>query len=171
MAGTEGANTVRAAFRELDELILSGAKAGVTRVAMLARRESVRNAPRSPTQAQKDAGKKINRQKRRKLRKANSHSRPKPGGLERSIKMESNIAARKLSHLSASIFVPANAEAAKYARFIHDEKGKKWRRRGKGTIAKGSRADEKFIARALFENSKKFQEMIASEIARSLKGW
>lgn len=35
----------------------------------------------------------------------------------------------------------------KYALRIHDEKGKAWRRRGPGTVAKGARADDKFILR------------------------
>lgn len=50
----------------------------------------------------------------------------------------------------------ANAEAGKYAKRIHDEKGKTWRKRGPGTVAKGARADDKYIQRAVQKAAKEF---------------
>lgn len=123
-------------------------------------RDAIRNAPRSPTAAQARAARKAKWQAKHgntkgfakaqaagiKRRKPDSHSRAMPGGLERSIKWE-----MKGSGLSsdAEIFVAANAEAGKYAKYIHDEKWKKWRNRGVGTIGKGERADDKYIERAV----------------------
>lgn len=131
--------------------------------AIVMHRDSKRNAPRSPTAAQARAERKAkwiakhgNTKGFAKAQKAglarrqpNSHSRAMPGGLEHSIRWE-----MKGSGLSsdAEIFVARNAEAGKYAKYIHDMKGIKWRKRGVGTVGKGERADDKYIERAVKAN-------------------
>lgn len=124
-----------------------------------AHREAIANAPRSPTQAQLGKAMKakyvakhgssrgFSKHKSAAMarRKPNSHSRPAPGGLEKSIKYK--IIGTK--EPDGMIYVARNAPAGKYAARIHDEKGKTWRKRGLGTVAKGARADDKYILRAI----------------------
>lgn len=136
-----------------------------------AHKDAIANAPRSPTAAQARAQRKagwaakhgggkasmraFNRAQRlgKARRKAGSHSRHAPGGLERSI--EWRLTGRGFG-LDAEIYVAANAEAGKYAKRLHDEKGKTWRKRGPGTAAKGARADDKYILRAVQKAAKDF---------------
>lgn len=136
-----------------------------------AHKDAVANAPRSPTAAQARAQRKSNwvgrhgdgqaslrafnaaQRAGQARRKAGSHSRHAPGGLERSIEWR---LIGKGFKLDAEIYVAANAEAGKYAKRIHDEKGKTWRRRGPGTVAKGARADDKYILRAVQKAAKEF---------------
>ncbi len=136
-----------------------------------AHKDAIANAPRSPTAAQARAQRKSNwvakhgdgkasirafnkaQRQGKARRKANSHSRHAPGGLMKSIQWRMT---GKGFALDAEIYVAANAEAGKYAKRIHDEKGKTWRRRGPGTVAKGPRADDKFILRAVQQAAKKF---------------
>ena len=47
------------------------------------------------------------------------------------------------------ILVPSNSAAGDYAKKMHDEKGRTWKNRGVGTVAKGPQADEKYIERAI----------------------
>ena len=71
-----------------------------------------------------------------------------------------------------SVFVASNSQAGRYARRIHDEKGVTWRNRGPGTIAKGARADEKFIERAIKDNVQKFRDFIEHHLNAALrKAW
>ena len=136
------------------------------------RDEAFENAPISPTQKhynevrqiKKDGSKrtaaemrKLN-SRREKLRatlkqkaiasgkKTWSPPKAAPGGLQDSI----TAAVRGTGHgASAEVFVASNSNAVKYARRIHDEKGKTWKNRGPGTVQKGARADDKFIERAV----------------------
>ncbi len=147
-------------------------------VGMYVQREAKDNAPRSPTQAQIDLWRTVKQsdgsvkllkrspkdvrkllKRRQKLRKtlvekhakqgkAWRQTRPAPGGLERSISNEVIISG---DDVTANVFVASNSEAQGYAKKIHDEKGKSWHRRGRGTINKGDRADDKFIARAVHD--------------------
>lgn len=154
------------------------AKAGF-RVAMLWQRESIRNANRSPTMAQMRAarGAKWDAKGRKPTAKQKAAweasrdpratSRAKPGGLERSIKAASGVTWGTLAW--AEVFVPSDSEAATYAVKIHDEKGRTWRNRGVGTIAKGDRADEKFITRALEAESDKFRDIFDQTLDRAIK--
>lgn len=139
------------------------------------------NAPRSPTAAQARAQRKsnwvakhgdskasiraFNRAQRlgKARRKANSHSRHAPGGLERSVQWR--LLGKGLS-LDAEVYVAANAEAGKYAKRIHDEKGKTWRKRGPGTVAKGARADDKYILRAVQQAAKDFPSRLQKWLGR-----
>lgn len=139
--GTLDANTKEAISRAM------------SRCAQLAKRESIRNAPRSPTMKILSNHLKV---------KKHTRQRTHPGGLEKSIECESNAD-------RAVVFVGRNSYAAKYAKYIHDEKGKRWFKRGPGTIAKGARADSKFIERAINDNSKTFRKILDDEIKRKNK--
>jgi len=129
----------------------------LTRCAILAHRESIRNAPRSPSQSIKNKLRKTTRKVKRNPR---ATSRPKPGGLERSIDFSATAD-------DAEIFVAQNGEAGKYAYRIHEEGPNgsgKWRNPGPGTIVKGARAGDKFIERAITDNQDNFLRIIRSEI-------
>ena len=146
-----------------------------------AHKDAIANAPRSPTAAQARAQRKaawvgkhgagkasiraFNKAQRqgKARRKANSHSRHAPGGLVKSIQWRMT---GKGFALDAEIYVAANAEAGKYAKRIHDEKGKTWRRRGPGTVAKGARADDKFILRAVQQAAKDFPSLLQKRLGR-----
>lgn len=135
------------------------------RAGSLVQREAKKNAPKSPTmqelanrstgtQAQRDAGKR--------RRNDRATSRPSPGGLEQSIEMRSNS-------MNAEVSVAANSSAGRYAWRIHEEKGKTWFKRGKGTQAKGARADEKFIERALADNADKIRKIAESQVEKAIQ--
>ena len=141
--------------RKFAQAVHNGALAGLERAGMLGMRESVRNAPRSPTVAQYSATLK---------RKRRTARRMTCGGLEKSIQYSVNHA-----NLSASVWVASNSYAGKYARRIHDEKGVTWRNRGAGTIAKGFRADDKFIERACRDNEDKFLKILEDAISKEVK--
>ncbi len=125
---------------------------------MIAKREAVRNAPRSSTQSTKNNLRKTNR---RRPAGERSSSRAKPGGLERSISM-------KAGANNAEVFIATNSEAGKYAFRIHEQKGISWHERGPGTIQKGGRADDKFIERAVFENQGQFAQIIENEVGKAM---
>lgn len=59
-----------------------------------------------------------------------------------------------------SIGVPSNTPAGKYAEKIHEEKGKSWKKRGVATVAKGPKADEKYIYRAADDRADKVDELL-----------
>lgn len=134
-------------------------------------REAKLNAPRGPTQTQLNKAQKaryvakhgsakgFSKHKASGMarRNPNSHSRPQPGGLENSIKAQT-VGAKNASEMQAIIFIASNAPAGKYAKRIHDEKGKSWHKRGLGTVAKGVRADELFIKRAVDRVTQGFKE-------------
>jgi len=160
----KGLQELKAAFAALPVAAREAAARGIDRAVRIIHREAVRNAPRSPTQAQKDAllkNPKKAKARRGKTRKARATTRAKPGGLERSI--ETKIDAQKME---ASIYVAANSEGGRYAKRIHDEKGKSWGKRGPGTVIKGPRADDKFIARAIADNANMVGEKIAAELRK-----
>lgn len=58
------------------------------------------------------------------------------------------------------IFVPINSPAGQYAAKIHDGKGKTWSKRGVGTVAKGSKADAKYIERAIDKDESKITRLL-----------
>ena len=122
----------------------------LTRLALLVHRDALANAPITPTQQTLN---KLHGRKRTVHRKATAYSRPKPGGLMRSI-------AYRVGLDTAEIYVAANSEAGKYAFRMHEEKGKTWWNRGPGTVAKGTRADHKFIERAITENQPRIREAL-----------
>lgn len=130
-------------------------------ISLLAQREAKRNAPRSPNRSTLNRLRKTRRPTRRSAR---ATSRPNPGGLIRSIEAE-------VRGEDAAIFVAANSEAGKYAFRIHELKNKPrgWRRRGPGTVLRGSRADEKFLERAIADNDGNFVRIIKAEHRKG--GW
>jgi len=133
-------------------------------IGMLVKRTAVKNAPISPTQQVLNRLRKTTGKTRR---KASATSRTKPGGLQRSIEMESD-------QNDAAIYVASNSEAGKYASYIHDKKNVQggWFKRGLGTVAKGPQADEKFITRAIEEHSTNgdIKKIIEDQIDRALRG-
>lgn len=155
-----GLTELLAAFDGLPAQVKAAAVRGVTRGVMIVHRDSIRNAPRSPSQMQKDAGRKTKRDTS-KQKKPRTTSRAKPSGLERSI-----MQAVDAGKCEGSIFVAANSEAGKYAKMIHDKKGVDWQNRGKGTVAKGARADEKFIERAVNEDAPKVSQVLETELKK-----
>ncbi len=143
----------RAIQAKVEKARTEALKAAALTVHALARRY----APISPTQAQRNA---LRKTKRRIVRKATAHTRAKPGGLTRSIEFYAGPE-------YASVFVAANAEAGKYAAKIHDEKFKTWRKRGIGTVAKGSQADDKFIERALADSKEKIDGIFEAKFRKA----
>ncbi len=133
---------------------------GLAQAAQRVRFRAVKNAPRSPTQAQINRARKT-RTDTRSRRNPMAFTRAKPGGLERSIS-----ATVDKQGLTAHIFVDANSEAGKYAVYIHDGKGKAWHKRGIGTIAKGGRADHKFIERAIENGQQAIMDKLVAEVGR-----
>jgi hypothetical protein len=138
----EGVNEITGGLARLNRLIADRRRQALTRATLLVHRESVLNAPRSPTSAQLF---RLRKTKGKTRRNPDAHSRPKPGGLRRSIEFDVNDGV-------GEIFVALNSEAGKYAARIHDERYISWWNRGPGTIALGERAKEKFIERALNDN-------------------
>lgn len=116
--------------------------------------------PISPTQAQVNAARKAEGKRRQRHRKG--FHRKRPGDLMRSIdaKWDAN---------GFSVFIPQGAPAQAYAKYIHDQKGVKWFKRGIGTVAKGPQADEKFIARAMKDSSQTILRNLDAEIAKATR--
>lgn len=114
--------------------------------------EAFQNTPKSPTV--KKASKTLKRKKR-------TRTRHFPGMLEESIQAEAR-------GLVGEIYVAANSPGGPYAHYIHEMKNKLWFKRGPGTIAKGDRADEKFITRAVMDNQDKLQKILDNAIEKAL---
>ena len=152
MADITGLDAVTAALNGLRRVAPTAAKRSMARCGLIAVREAKANAPRSPTMKQISATLKRKRRTSRKVL---------PGGLEKSIEYDAD-------ERRCSVFVAANSMAGRYAKRIHDEKGKSWRNRGAGTVAKGSRADEKFIERAIKDNADKFTAIVEDEVRKAL---
>lgn len=149
----QGLAALQASLARLQQTTGANVRRAMARCGLIAVREAKANAPRSPTMKQLSATLK---------RKKRTSRRTYPSGLEKSIEYE-------VTEQGCSVFVASNSPAGKYAKRIHDEKGKTWRNRGAGTIAKGARADEKFIERALKDNEGKFTAIINDEIGKALK--
>ena len=152
MADITGLEAVTAELAKLGRVAPLAAKRAMARCGLLAVREAKANAPRSPTMKQISATLK---------RKKRTSRKVLPGGLEKSIEYDAD-------ERRCSVFVASNSMAGKYAKRIHDEKGHSWRNRGAGTVAKGSRADEKFIERAIKDNVEKFTAIVKDELGKAL---
>ena len=148
----QGLNEVNAELRRLSKAAPQAARAALTRCGAIAVREAKANAPRSPTNALHSSTLKRKKRTARKML---------PGGLEKSIAFEAD-------ENGCSVFVASNSFAGKYAKRIHDEKGISWKNRGPGTIAKGARADDKFIERAIKDNTRAFTQIIEDELKKAL---
>lgn len=147
-----GVSFVLGQLAHLPEVHRRVIRESLTTIGKHVKREAKLNAPKSPTMTERSAT--LKRKKRTALRTT-------PGGLEKSIEYE-------VKGGTCSVFVASNSYAGKYAKRIHDEKGKSWRKRGPGTIAKGSRADDKFIERAIRDNQDKFLDVFKSELRKAL---
>lgn len=163
-------------IRELDrlrDLTKRGAANAMRRIGGIVQSLAIEYAPKGPTQQELERLRKAEWKLRGKKpsgaqkaawkasRKANSHSRPAPGSLMQSISMTSDAT-------NATIFVASNSAAGKYAFRIHEQKGTAWKNRGPGTIAKGSKADEKFITRAIVDTRPQQIAILRSEIDKAL---
>jgi hypothetical protein len=160
MESINGLSSLLEALGALPEKTRSAVNRGIYRGTVAVWKDSVKNAPRSPTQSQKNAARKT-KTDTSKRKRPTAHTRAKPGGIERSISMETDP-----SKMEGRVFVAANSEAGKYAGIIHDKKGMDWNNRGPGTIAKGPRADEKFIERALESNRENIDKVIGDELRK-----
>ncbi len=170
---------VKRYLRNANEAVLKAAHRGTVR-AGLKTAELARNyAPRSPSETEKRMAKRdpkpakrgrlsrivkavkkwIDKHLRRKKRASSGKAHAVPGGLEKSIESAS-------TREGCSIFVASNSYAGKYAKRIHDEKGKKWWKRGPGTVRKGAQADEKFIERALRDRAQQNIALVMGEIQK-----
>lgn len=170
---------VKRYLKDANAAVLKAAHRGTVRAGLLTARLARDYAPRSPSEAEKRAAKRdpkpakrgrlsrivkavkkwVDKHLRRKRRASSGKAHAVPGGLEKSIDTES-------IREGCSIFVASNSPAGKYAKRIHDEKGKKWWKRGPGTVRKGAQADEKFIERALNARRQQNLQLILSEIQK-----
>lgn len=165
------------AMRELEgmpEKVNRVMRSTMTRATKKVADESRLNAPKSPTQAEIDAdrtkkyGRKHTRkvmERRPRVRKANASSRPQPGGLVQSIDHD---VLESPGEIVGSIFVSGNSSAGQYAAIIHDAKGVAWNERGIGTKKKGTRADDKFIERALKDSEPNTFRILENEVTKAL---
>ena len=131
------------------------------RIGQHAMRQSKGNAPKSPKVSQISATL---------VRKRRTKRRSVPGGLEKSITYSVEFGGHGQQDIEAHVFVPKGSAAGEYANYIHNMKGIKWFKRGIGTVAKGARADEKFIYRAVHDNISKYGKMIRKVVAKATQG-
>ena len=150
-----GLNELTGALARFPQRLTAARVRAGARIGLHCVREAKANAPRSPTKKQHS--------KTLKRKRITARKQFFPGGLEKSIQAET------LANGDVSVFVASNSLAGDYARYIHDEKGVKWFKRGAGTVAKGSRADEKFIARAVADNSERYLMVYQQEIDREVQ--
>ena len=151
MADITGIKELQAGLRQLSDATRGNIRRALARCGLIALREAKANAPRSPTNKILSATLKRKKRTSRKMM---------PGGLEKSIEYE-------VLPFECHVFVASNSFAAKYAKRIHDEKGVTWNKRGPGTVAKGPRADARFIFRAIIDNQDKFVRIFDSEIKKA----
>lgn len=129
-------------------------------------------APVSPTQEEIDRerarrkGVRVSKVKKTRLRRK-VKNKPIPGGLERSIYATDETVG---TDVRVSCYVRTPSEAQAYANVIHNAKGTRWFKRGIGTVAKGEKADEKFIERARDENLMRYFAAIDKSIQRKILG-
>jgi hypothetical protein len=171
----DNADEIIRELKRVQRLTEQGAARGMYRIGQLVATTARFYAPISPTQGQLNQLRKAEWKLRgkkpsgaqKKAWKASKNpratSRPKPGGLIRSIGMTSDAK-------NATIFVATNSEAGKYAYRIHEEKGKTWKNRGPGTVAKpaGLKADAKFISRAIADTRDKQLAILQNEIEKAI---
>ncbi len=135
------------------------------RIGALVKDTAVKYAPKSPTNKERRARSNATAAQwkaARKRRSPRSTSREMPGGLMRSISF-------RATPDFAEVFVAANSEAGKYAFTIHELKGKAWSKRGPGTVAKGSKADDKFITRAIEDRKPDIAKITKAAISAELQ--
>ena len=156
---TVAKGSYEAQFGKITDNIRRGIARGMAMSAEQTKAVAIRNCPISPTQSQINAARKA--EGRRPVKHRKGSTRPAPGGLCRSISAKSNDD-------GFTIYIAPGSEGEAYANYIHNLKGKKWFKRGIGTIAKGRQADEKFITRAISAMRDKILDNIDREISRAL---
>lgn len=135
------------------------------RIGALVKDTAVKYAPKSPTNKERRARSNATAAQwkaARARRSQRSTSREMPGGLMRSISF-------RATPEFAEVFVAANSEAGKYAFTIHELKGQAWNKRGPGTVAKGSKADDKFISRAIEDRKPDIAKITKAAISAELQ--
>lgn len=152
----ENAQKLGDLIRRYARTVPQGVQRGLREISNAVVKRAQDYAPRSPTRTIASATLKVNRR---------SKSQRAPGGLEKSIVRDVYV---KAGNPEASVFVASTAPAGKYAKYIHDMKGVKWWKRGPGTIAKGDKADEKFIERAIRDLERLFAPIMENEIRKEL---
>jgi len=89
--------------------------------------------------------------------------------------LTANITGEIVPGEGVRIFVPSNSPAGAYAEYIHDagpNGSGAWKKRGVGTVAKGSRATDKYIERAVRgPNEAMFIAIYEQELGRALEAW
>lgn len=130
------------------------------KVGLLVQGDAVENSPISMTKSQYLKTLKPQNRKKSKAKSENFQ----PGSLEKSIKHQ------LVSSSEVDVFTATNAGVGEYAVRIHDEKGTSWRNRGPGTVAKGGKADHKFIERAISDNEDSIGELIVIGAIKSIEG-
>ena len=156
MADITGLAELERTLQNLRRVAPSACRVALQKCGAFAMREAKANAPKSATMKQLSATLKRKKRTSRKMM---------PGGLEKSIFFE--VKPYGVKDYVASVFVPSNSFAAKYAKRIHDDKGRTWQKRGPGTVAKGARADEKFIERAIKDNVDKYTAIFLDETRKA----
>ena len=153
MADITGLAELERTLQNLRRVAPSACRVALQKCGAFAMREAKANAPKSATMKQLSATLKRKKRTSRKMM---------PGGLEKSIEYEILP-----GDAGCSVFVASNSFAAKYAKRIHDDKGRTWQKRGPGTVAKGARADEKFIERAIKDNVDKYTAIFLDETKKA----
>ena len=153
MSQVTGASEVATAIKALAQKSHDASQRALVRAVNRVHTVAIDYAPRSPTQSQRRAQ---NKTRKRGKRKPSASTRAMPGGLEKSIE-------RRVEGLDGYVYVASNSPAGKYAGKIHDEKGRSWSRRGPGTVAKGVKADAKFIERAVMNEQSNIIKIIEDE--------
>jgi hypothetical protein len=82
------------------------------------------------------------------------------GSLKESIQMEFNSE-------QASIYVPSNSKAGKYAEKMHDEKGKTWRNL---SIGKQPQSTDKYIEKAAKDSEKEYMKAVDKYVTELIRG-
>lgn len=157
MADITGIKELEAAFERLRRTTGANVRRALDRCGAIAVTEARANAPISPTNKIVSNGL---------VRRKRTASRTTPGGLEKSI-MHGVLP----DGSGCSVYVASNSFAGAYAKRIHDGKGRTWWKRGPGTVAKGSRADDKFIERAIRDNADVYTGIFRDEIGKAAGSW
>ncbi len=159
MADITGLAELERTLQNLRRVAPSACRVALQKCGAFAMREAQENCPVSPTMKQLSATLK---------RKKRTSQKTTPGNLKLSIAFDVSP-----DGMATSVFIPQNAlcvskKGFNYAKRIHDEKGRTWQKRGPGTVAKGARADEKFIERAIKDNVGKYTAIVEAALQKEL---
>ena len=197
----EARRLMRRLGREARSALRGATTRGFARIKQLVLREAKDNAPISPTKGQHEASLKAGWTPRTRggvkdwgTRKsaiaANARTRVRFGPDGRAILGASTLRSKRTDFTPGSLtksieaisdadhaelFVPSNSLAGAYAFYIEEEGpagAGKWKQRGLGTVAKGGRARDKFMYRAVFEDvgAERMGDILKAELSRAVEG-